>query len=536
MSHSFLQTIRIFMQGNGAVILPEMELLLFAAGILLIDRWLEEKEKKWNAWLALSGLAFSAFTLWTLRAQVASTGDLFGFRDSILIDPFFLFFAALLLVATGLHILFSLRMSEFTPENCAHHYALALVAATGMLLMISGSDLFVLFLGLEIMSFAFLLLAARSRSDILSKSSPRKFALATALSSVPFIAGLALLYGLGGSSNIGRVSLALNQRSDLANAIALSRQPGSHGEEMRQLLAARMPRALEHHWFPLQTLPLCALILIAAGLLWKIRRIARLRTAANSSGDAPAFAYTRSYAATAAATASFILFLRIMLTAFASSQETWLYFIAGLSLAGIATASLFALRSARLSELLLCCCISQFAFVLLGLISANETGIVGIAFHLLIYILMAAGAFAIATLLQQKESSGPQNFTAIFQQSPALVVLLAIFLLSFTSLPLTAGFLAKYYLIKSLIETHHIAIAIAAILFLLPISYACVRIAVQTFRKPPSAEPQPEISTPVIPTLTNPEAIALGISVFVTLAAGLYPEPFLRLTRYAFGQ
>jgi NADH-quinone oxidoreductase subunit N len=533
MSPSF-QTVRVFMQGNGAVILPEMELLLFAVGILLIDRWLEEKEKHWSGLLALSGLAFSAFTLWTLRTQIAATGDLFGFHDSILIDPFFLFFAALLLVATGLHILFSLRMAQFASQNCARHYALTLVAATGMLLMISGSDLFVLFLGLEIMSFAFWLLAAPSRSGVLSKSSPRKFAFAAALSSVPFIAGLALLYGLGGSSNIGRISMALNQRSDLANAIALSRQSGSRGEEMRQLLAARMPQALEHHWLPLQMLPVCALILIAAGLLRKMARIARIENAANGSGEAPIFAYSHTYAATAAATATFILFLRLLLTAFASSQETWLDFIAGLSLAGMVMASLFALRSVRLSELLLYCCVSQFAFMLLGLISANETGIVGIAFHLLIYVFMAAGAFAIVILLQQKESPEPQNFaSATFQQSPAVAVLLTIFLLSFASLPLTAGFLAKYNIFKSLIETRHIAIAIAAILFLLPISYACIRTVLQAFRELPASEPQQQ---PVIANLTSAEAVALGICVFVTLAAGLYPEPFLRLARYAFGQ
>jgi NADH-quinone oxidoreductase subunit N len=532
MSHSF-QTVRVFMQGNGAVILPEMELLLFAVGILLIDRWLEGKEKHWSGLLALSGLAFSAFTLWTLRTQIAATGDLFGFHDSILIDPFFLFFAALLLVATALHILFSLRMSQFAPQNCARHYALTLVAATGMLLMISGSDLFVLFLGLEIMSFAFWLLAAPSRSGVLSKSSPRKFAFATALSSVPFITGLALLYGLGGSSNIGRISMALNQRSELANAITLSLQSGSRGEEMRQLLAARMPQALEHRWLPLQTLPLCALILIAAGLLWKMARITRLKNSANGTGEASTFAYTRAYAATAAATATFILFLRLVLTAFASSQEAWLYFIAGLSLAGMVTASLLALRNVNLSNLLLYCCISQFAFMLLGLISANETGIVGIAFHLFIYVFTAAGAFAVATLPQQRESSGPENFTDSSQKSSVVTVLLTIFLLSFASLPFTAGFLAKYYFLKSLIETHHIAIAIAAILFLLPITYACVRIALKIFRKLPAAEQELQST---IPILTSPEAIALGICVFVTLAAGLYPEPFLRLARYAFGQ
>jgi hypothetical protein len=62
MIHTLINAVRGFLSGDGALILPEMELVLFACGILLIDRWLSVNEKYWNAVLALAGTAFSGFT------------------------------------------------------------------------------------------------------------------------------------------------------------------------------------------------------------------------------------------------------------------------------------------------------------------------------------------------------------------------------------------------------------------------------------------------------------------------------------------
>src|SRR5260370_1622531 len=90
MSIPIINAIRSYLQGDGAAILPEMELVLFGLGILLIDFWIEQKEKYWNAGLALAGSIFSAFTIWRLHGAIVSRGDLVGFHDSVFVDPFFL--------------------------------------------------------------------------------------------------------------------------------------------------------------------------------------------------------------------------------------------------------------------------------------------------------------------------------------------------------------------------------------------------------------------------------------------------------------
>src|SRR5260370_18923479 len=109
MSIPIINAIRSYLQGDGAAILPEMELVLFGLGILLIDFWIEQKEKYWNAGLALAGTIFSAFTIWRLRGAIVARGAFFCFHDSVIIDPFFFFFSALFLAATSLLIFLSLK-------------------------------------------------------------------------------------------------------------------------------------------------------------------------------------------------------------------------------------------------------------------------------------------------------------------------------------------------------------------------------------------------------------------------------------------
>src|SRR5690348_17026404 len=79
----FISALTEYLRGDGAVILPEIELTLFGLGILLIDFTLGIKERYLNAGLALAGTAFSAYTVWKLRIPVAANGSLFGFHESV---------------------------------------------------------------------------------------------------------------------------------------------------------------------------------------------------------------------------------------------------------------------------------------------------------------------------------------------------------------------------------------------------------------------------------------------------------------------
>jgi NADH-quinone oxidoreductase subunit N len=527
MNLPFIDAIRSYLQGDGAVILPEMELVLFALGIMLIDFWIEEKEKYWDAGLALAGTLFSGFTLWMLRGHVAARGDLVGFRDSVLVDPFFLFFGTLFLAATALVILLSVKYLEIEKEQEGEYYALLLFACVGMMFMASGIDLIVMFLGLETMALSFYVLTGFLRREKRSNEAALKYVLLGAFSSGILAYGFSFLYGLSGATNIGKIAAALGQRNDLVRAIALSHQPGAQGEQMRQLLQARLPMALHFDPFLLQVLPILAFVLVAVGLFFKVAAVPFHQWAPDVYEGAPTPVTT--YVSVASKTASFALLLRLFLTVFAISQAEWMYLVAGVAVASLTWGNLAALTQTNVKRLLAYSSISHVGYILLGLVAGNETGLTGIAFYLLAYVFMTAGAFAVIIVLRQKGLIGEEleDLNGLYQRNPAAALLLLIFMLSLAGIPPTAGFMGKYFIFLALIESHHPVLAVFAVLYIVPALYYYFRIVVHAWLKQPGAAPRP--------VMTSAQAVALGVAVFVSLAAGLYPEPFTRLARYAFG-
>src|SRR5256885_15960408 len=91
MNIPIINSIVSYLRGDGAVILPEIELVLFGLGILVIDFWIEQKEKYMNAGLALAGTVFSAFTLWKLRAAGVPPGAFGRLPHFLGGGPLFLF-------------------------------------------------------------------------------------------------------------------------------------------------------------------------------------------------------------------------------------------------------------------------------------------------------------------------------------------------------------------------------------------------------------------------------------------------------------
>jgi NADH-quinone oxidoreductase subunit N len=531
MNIPFIRAIQSYLQGEGAVILPEIELLLFGLGILIIDFWIEQKDKYLNAGLALVGTLFSALTLWKLRGAIAARGDLVGFRESVLIDPFFLFFAMLFLAATALVILLSVKYLEMEKEQEGEYYALLLFACIGMMFMASGVDLIVMFLGLETMALSFYVLTGFLRREKRSNEAALKYVLLGAFSSGILAYGFSLLYGLTGTTNIPNIRALFDPRSGLARVIFFSHQPGGVGEQARQILTERYPAALQMDASLLHQLPfflVAAFVLVAVGLFFKIAAVPFHQWAPDVYEGAPT--PVTAYVSVASKTASFALLLRLFTTVFGPSHQTWTYLIAGIAVASLTWGNLAALTQNNVKRLLAYSSISHVGYILLGLVAWNQTAFTGIAFYLLSYVFMTAGAFAVIIVLRQKGLIGEEldDLNGLYHRSPAAAVLLLIFMLSLAGIPPTAGFMGKYFIFLSLIETHHPVLAVFAVLYIVPALYYYFRIVVHAWLKQPGEAPRP--------SMTSAQAVALAVAVFVTLAAGLYPEPFTRLAQYAFGQ
>ena len=532
----FINSLLEYLRGDGRIILPEIELTLFGLGILLIDFTLGVKERYFSAGIAFLGTIFSAYTVWRLRIPVSQYGALPGFQESVIIDPFFLFFAALFLAATALVILLSVKYLEIEQEQEGEYYALLLFACVGMMFMASGYDLIVMFLGLETMALSFYVLTGFLRREKRSNEASLKYVLLGAFSSGILAYGFSLLYGLTGTTSISKIAFAMNPGSRLASIVAQAQDPGI-GAPAREFLAQNYPAALRMdpslltHQLPV--FAAAAFVLVAVGMFFKVAAAPFHQWAPDVYEGAPT--PVTIFVSVASKTASFALLLRLFTVVFGATQVTWMYLVAGIAVASLTWGNLAALTQTNVKRLLAYSSISHVGYILLALVawdektkSLSDTARTGIAYYLFAYIFMTAGAFAILIVLRQKGLIGEEleDLNGLYQRSPAAAVLLLIFMLSLAGIPPTAGFMGKYFIFLSLIETHHPVLAVFAVLYIVPALYYYFRIVVHAWLKAPGEAPRPIMS--------NAQAVALAVAVFVTLAAGLYPEPFTRLAQYAF--
>jgi NADH-quinone oxidoreductase subunit N len=141
----------------------------------------------------------------------------------------------------------------------------------------------------------------------------------------------------------------------------------------------------------------------------------------------------------------------------------------------------------------------------------------------MVYTFMNLGAFIVVVALRRKGILGEDvdDLSGLMQKSPGYAILMLIFLLSLAGIPPTAGFLGKYYIFLSLIETHHYTLAVIGTLYVAVAIYYYFRMVRSMFARD---------LTETAPLSTSLGLrVALGVSGALTLAIGLYPEPFLRL-------
>jgi NADH-quinone oxidoreductase subunit N len=489
------------------LLLPEVQLVLFGLGILLTDFLLEEQYKYWNAVMALLGVGFSGFSLWRLHDLPAEIVG--AFHDSILADPFYVFFGMLFLAATALVILLSVKYLHQIGENHGEYYALLLFATVGMMFMTAGFDIVIQFLGLETMALSFYVLVGFLRRDKRSNEAAVKYFLLGAFSSGILAYGFSILYGISATADLK----------------ALFGQDVDWPRTNLAIIAAVMDHRVSDRGVS-DTLVMLALVTVAVGLFFKVAAVPFHQWAPDVYEGAPTT--ITAYISVASKTASFALLLRLFLTVFWPSRVTWEMILAGVAIATLTLGNFAALTQTNVKRLLAYSSISHVGYILLGLVAGNETGLVGIAYYLMVYVFMTAGAFGVLIVLQKKGLAGDEldDLNGLYKRSPMAALLLLIFMLSLAGIPPLAGFVGKYFIFLALIQSQHYVLAVFAALYIVPALYYYFRVVVHAWLKDGPAE---QSRTPI----SMAQTVALTVMCFVTLAAGIFPEPFVRVASYS---
>jgi len=188
--------------------------------------------------------------------------------------------------------------------------------------------------------------------------------------------------------------------------------------------------------------------------------------------------------------------------------------------------NLAAVTQTNTKRLLAYSSINHAGYMLLGLIAGNASGIKGVLVYMLVYTFMNLGAFLVLGSLTRKGLAGEDinDLRGLMKKAPGHAIWMLIFLLSLAGIPPTAGFIGKYFIFLSLIETGHYVLAVLACAYAAVSIYFYFRMVKAMF-----IETEEEETPPL--TTSFGTRLALGVTGILTLVIGLYPEPFLRLAQ-----
>src|SRR5580693_1908997 len=473
-------------------------LALFALAILLFDLWLSAQEKWMNPVVAMIGVLFATASVYNVQSWMHQNGipAVVGFSGSMLVDRFAIYFFYLFLGATAVAILMSSRYMEIEHENHGEYYALMLLSVAGMMCMAAGFDIVLIFIGLELMAISTYVLVGFLRRDRRSNEAALKYLLLGAFSSGIFAYGLSLLYGLTGSTNLAVIHQVL-----LRSVINSEYKP----------------------------IAIVALITTLTGLLFKIAAIPFHQWAPDAYEGAPTS--ITGFMSVAVKAAAWALLLRILVYGLLPLRALYTPIFVFVAIATMTGGNLAAMTQTNTKRLLAYSSIAHVGYMLLAFVamgSASLTspaftdGFKGILIYLMVYTFMNLGVFAVITSLRQRNVIGDEldDLSGLYSRAPVEAVLMLLFLLSLAGIPPAAGFLGKYYIFLSLIESQHYVLASLGVVYSLFGLYYYLKIASAMLMRAPVETDRLRISLGM--------RCAVGVAALATMVIGVYPEPFIR--------
>ncbi|MDP9117583.1 MAG: NADH-quinone oxidoreductase subunit NuoN [Actinomycetota bacterium] len=376
-------------------------------------------------------------------------------------------------------------------------FPLLMFAVSGMLIFPVSNNLLLMFIALEVMSLPLYLMAGLARRRrLLSQEAAMKYFLLGAFASAFFLYGLALLYGYANSVDLPAILRA------------------SQGT----VIAGVAPKS--------DVLLYVGLALLLVGLLFK-------------AGIAPFHSWTpdvyqgaptavTAFMASCTKVAAFGAILRVLYVGFNATAWDWRPIVWAVAIASMAVGAVFGLTQTDLKRILAYSSIAHAGFILVGVVALTKDGISSVLFYLLTYGFTTLAAFGLLTLVRDAdgEAAHLSQWSGLARKSPVVATLMTVLLMSMAGIPLTAGFIAKFYVFRA---AYHVAapLVVLALVFSAIAAFYYLRIVVLMF----FAEPPENGPTVAIPGWSSTVALTFGAVVAVVL--GIVPQPVLDLASKA---
>ena len=364
-------------------------------------------------------------------------------------------------------------------------YILLQSAVLGMMLMAGAKDLFMIFLGLEVMSVSFYALAGLNRKKLKANEAALKYFLLGAFATGFIVYGIALLYGTAHTTSI-------------------------------DLIASRFVSLKGDLLFD------AGVLLFLIGFSFKIAAFPfHMWVPDVYEGSASVVAGLFSTGGKAAAFSAIIVTLGVLFSG--SSGNAFEPYLAVIAVFSMLYGSIVAISQTNIKRMLAYSSIAHAGYMIIGLAAGNSEGIAGVIFYLAVYTFMNLGAFGIVALIEGKEDSNLdlKSYAGLSSRSPFLAALLAIFMFSLAGIPPFAGFFGKYYVFIAAIKAHLTWLAIIGVLSSVISVYFYLRVVVLMYFN--NAEGELELEK------SNTGLLAVVISVLLVIVIGIAPGSILSL-------
>jgi len=400
-------------------VLPEIVLALGAMALLMLGAYRGGQTVRMVTVLAVVLLAVVLMLELMLPA-----GRLTTFGGSFVVDDYARYLKAVMLVASAATLVISRGFLTFQ-ARIFEYSILVLLSSVGMMVLISASDLILLYLGYELMSLALYVVAASHRDNLKSTEAGLKYFVLGALSSGMMLYGASLIYGFTGTVEFA--------------GIAAAAKTGSIGV-------------------------LFGIVFLLVGLCFKISIVPFHMWTPDVYEGAPT--PITAFFASAPKVAALAMMVRVLLTAFPNVTHDWQQIVTFVSIASMALGSFGAIGQKNIKRLMAYSSIGHMGFALVGLAAGTAQGAQGVLIYLAIYVAMTFGSFSFILALKRNGRSFEQisDFAGLSRTNPYLAFMFAMLLFSLAGIPPLAGFFAKFYVFLAAIQAGLYPLAVIGVL------------------------------------------------------------------------
>ncbi len=474
---------------NIAITWPEIFLLTMACVVLVVDVFIEQNRRNLT-------YSLSQFTL-LVTAALITLGEAdqraLAFNDMFIQDQLADTLKLFILAITFVIFVYSRDYLRDRDIFKGEFYVLGLFGVLGMMIMVSASNLLLLYLGLELMSLCLYAMVAFDRENGNASEAAMKYFVLGAIASGMLLYGMSILYGLSGSLAI----------ADVASAVSAVEQ----GSDAQLGLVF-------------------ALVFIVVALAFKLGAVPFHMWIPDVYQGSPTA--VTAYISSAPKIAGFAIIMRLLVEGLGGLHADWQMMLVILAVLSMAAGNIIAIAQSNIKRMLAYSTISHVGFILLGILAGTADGYSSAMFYTLAYAIMSLGGFGIVLYMSRAgfEAEELDDYKGLNQRNPWFAFMMLILMFSMAGVPPTLGFWAKLAVLSAVVDINMTWLAVAGVVFSIIGLFYYLRI-VKLMYFDDAVDTQPI-------SCGRDMQIALSTNSIAILALGIYPAGLMSICSAVF--